>query len=103
MNEWIRKTFGKLTPTYGKCGGALKDCAIRNLDPMDKLFLRHDNDLNVAETQADRDLADKRLHEGLKKLDGKAMKKIKWYKRPYAYLYRQAAIMIFKPKKEKGK
>lgn len=101
MNEIIRKIFGNFTPTYGVCGGAAKDCVIEHFDPMDKAFYKHDYELFLAKTDEDRQLADKHLYESLKALGWYDMKKIKWYKIPYAYAYRFFAMQVFKPKGEK--
>lgn len=100
MKEWIRKTFGKVMPTYGMCGGAQKDCVIQHYDPMDKAFFDHDYALNEAKSQEDRDAADKKLYETLKGLSKDDMNKIKWFNRPYAYAFRFCAMMVFKPKGE---
>lgn len=101
MKEWVRKTFGKVMPTYGVCGGAQKDCVIEHLDPMDRLFQKHDYALHEAKTQEDRDKADADLYYGLKGLDRSKMKKVKWYNQPYAYTFRFFAMQVFKPKKDK--
>lgn len=101
MKEWIRSVFGKIMPTYGVCGGAQKDCVIQHFDPLDKAFFAHDNELNEAKSQEDRDAADKKLYEALKKLKWEDMKKIKWYQIPYGYAFRFCAMQVFKPRGEK--
>lgn len=99
------------TPTFGTCGGANKDCAIRkeDLDPMDRLFYDHDWGCKLAsdladpyEKEAGKKEADRILKEGLAKLTDEDMKKIpvlvkKWpfFKRWYAYKYRKACLKIF--------
>lgn len=111
MNEWVRKVFGPFTPTYGNCGGMNKDCAINALDPLDKLFYAHDNDLNATEgllgyekTKARSD-ADKKLYDGLMALTEEDFKQIpswQWkppfFKRSYARKYRKWCLEIFRPK-----
>lgn len=97
-------------PGYGVCGGADRSCVYAEMDPMDKLFYKHDNDLYaahqlqipevraIAERQADED-----LEKGLRELSDKDMEKIpawQWqqpfFKRAYAKLYRKMAIEVFK-------
>ncbi len=57
MWNWIRRLP---SPTYGKCGGASKDCSLKKpRDWMDLAFEQHDKDLN---------LASKETTKGLKKL-----------------------------------
>lgn len=74
--KWLRKIP---TPTYGKCGGASKDCSTsKPRDWMDLAFEEHDEDLRIAalekieglrklaESAADRKLG-KTLRSGDKK------------------------------------
>lgn len=100
------------TPTYGVCGGASEDCAVRkeDLDPMDQLFYDHDWGCKLAEDSKDpyerealKKKADHILYEGLSKLTDEDMKKIPvlvkkfpFFKRWYAYRYREACLKIFK-------
>ena len=107
--EWMRLIP---TPKYGHCGGADADCAVKNLDPLDALFFKHDNDLRDSEEinapgekLIARDRADADLGNGLMNLSKDDFKKIPIFtlrppflKRAYASLYRQAALKIFKPK-----
>ena len=92
MNEWVRRVFGRFTPHYGKCGGAKRDCAVRpeELDWMDKAFLQHDTSLHDAQTDEERQAADKALGRSLRAGDPKKL--TLWGK-----TYRQMAMLIFKP------
>lgn len=96
------------TPGYGVCGGKHKDCT---LDPMDKLFYQHDNDLDKAhkivdpfeQALAERE-ADRMLYDGLKALNEDDFKKIPsftwkfpFFKRWYAKTYRKNALKVFRP------
>lgn len=84
------------TPTYGKCGGAKKDCSIKPpIDPMDELFQEHDQNLYMARQLSfsdGRDKAEKEadsiLKEGLKKIDPKSLSL-------YGRIYRRLAILVF--------
>lgn len=100
------------TPTYGKCGGASKSCAIlrEDLDPMDQLFFDHDWRCKVAssmtdpyEKEAAYKEADKLLHLDLKAMTEEDFKKIpylQWghpfFKRNYARAFRKASLALFK-------
>lgn len=107
----LAKKFRLLpVPGYGVCGGRDRSCVFENLDPMDKLFYKHDHDLYKADqlpTQEERDaayaLGDAELEAGLRALTEDDMKKIPFWswKRPffrrnYARVYRKAAIAAFK-------
>jgi hypothetical protein len=97
------------TPGYGVCGGADRDCAIGDFDPMDKLFFKHDNDLYAAhqiqdaiERSTAEKAADATLEEGLRNLTDADMDKIPawtwkppFFKRWYAKLYRREALKVF--------
>lgn len=94
LADWFRKFP---TPTYGKCGGAKKDCSPkRPKDEMDELFEQHDMNLYAAdqltthfEQKAARKEADKILYEGLKKVNSKKLSL-------YGRFYRQIAMVVFK-------
>lgn len=104
-----QKFRGFPTPGYGVCGGADRSCVLAEMDPMDKIFYKHDNDLYAAHqlltpefrATAEKE-ADEALEEGLRNLTDKDMKKIpawtwRWpfLKRAYAKLYRREAIKVF--------
>lgn len=98
------------TPGYGVCGGADRSCVYEAMDPMDKLFFKHDNDMYEAhqiedlERRASAEIeADHSLHEALAELTDEDMKKIpfwQWrrpfFKRAYAKAYRAACLELFK-------
>lgn len=101
MLEWLRKIPH---PTYGTCGGARKDCSIRRekLDPLDQIFFDHDNELDLANTPEQRQVADRKLNQAIRALTEEDYKKIsmlqwKWpfFRRWYAKRYaKQAARFI---------
>lgn len=101
------------TPTYGVCGGARKNCAIRreDLDPLDQQFFDHDQRCELAsklgdpyEREAGKKEADRLLVKALSDITDEDMKKIpyfvwKWpfFKREYAKKYRKICIdLVFK-------
>lgn len=98
------------TPGYGVCGGASRDCAIGDFDPLDQLFFKHDNDLYAAHQLKEHALvlyaekvADETLEEGLRNLSDQDMNKIPFwtwkppfFKRAYAKLYRREALKVFR-------
>lgn len=99
------------TPTFGACGGASKDCAVRreDLSPIDQLFFDHDWGCKLAadlEDEYQRDAAkkeaDRILKHGLKSLTEEDYKKypIFQFRRPffcraYAKAYVKACLEIF--------
>ena len=96
--QWLRK-IGKYLPTYGRCGGAAASCATpKPIDKMDKLFLKHDKDLEYADGADDpenkkrlRRIADRELALGLRK-------DLRPYRRPvYGEVYNFFARLIFRP------
>lgn len=95
MWNWIRHIP---TPTYGRCGGASKDCSIlKKLDWMDKAFKEHDEDLRIAneiKKEPIRKLAikgaDRKLAKALRKGDPKKLKL-------WGRIYRRMSMVIFKP------
>ena len=92
-------------PQYGSCGGAGKDCSVRRdeLDPLDKLFFDHDNDLHDANGDQNKRLeADRKLRAGLLALTDEDFKKIPvfqikppFFRRWYAKKYCKMASKIF--------
>lgn len=83
-------------PTYGKCGGAVKDCSTRPpIDLMDQLFAEHDQNLYQTEflDEPERTLyraaADIELARGLRELDPKTLSF-------YGRIYRRMAMMVFR-------
>src|SRR3990167_4666635 len=96
--EWARK-LGKYFPNYGECGGASASCATpKPIDKMDKLFLKHDKDLEYADKAEEkknrerlRRIADRELALGLRK-------DLRPYRRPiYGEVYNFFAKLIFRP------
>lgn len=97
-------------PSYGVCGGADRSCVLADMDPMDKIFYDHDNELyeaNKIEDEKKRedaiDQADEKLRNRLLNLKKEDMKKIPlwvwrkpFFKRAYAHVFRKAAIQAFK-------
>ena len=84
------------TPTYGKCGGAKKDCSpSKPRDEMDELFEQHDMNLYASdqlpenERKLARKEADKILYEGLRKVNGSKLNL-------YGKIYRRIAMVVFK-------
>jgi len=94
MWNWLRRIP---TPTYGKCGGASKDCSTRPVrDWMDKAFEKHDKDLDIASKETTEKLkelarkgADRRLG---KKLRSGNKKKLGLWGRIYLF----GAKLVFK-------
>ena len=77
-------------PTYGKCGGAKRDCSIKPpIDWMDIAFAIHDNDLFSAKDYIDRRSADNRLAKRLREGDPKKLSL-------YGRFYRRLAMLVFK-------
>lgn len=77
-------------PTYGKCGGASKDCSDKPpLDWMDMAFAKHDNDLYEAKSNADKYMADLKLAYALREGDPKELPF-------YGKVYRLMAMMVFR-------
>lgn len=99
------------TPTYGACGGARKNCAIRRetLDPLDQLFFDHDKLCEKAaelpttqEQEKAKEYADQLLCEAISNLTDDDMRKIPvfnlkkpFFHRLYAQKYRKACLAIF--------
>lgn len=97
MWEWVRNGLGKLTPTYGKCGGSMADCSTRPpQDDMDLAFAEHDqncfqasllgSNFRIEEGKAQ---ADTILHAELEEIDPSHLSL-------YGKLYRLACLVIFK-------
>lgn len=77
-------------PTYGNCGGASKRCTIskeKPVDAMDTLFQKHDKVMYMTAKQ--RQLADKMLANGLRRLNPKKLSL-------YGRIYRCLAMIIFR-------
>ena len=78
MFNWVRKLPH---PTYGKCGGASKDCSTTPpRDWMDIAFKEHDEDLKIASEEKTEVLrkvarkgADRKLAKALRKGDSKKL------------------------------
>lgn len=78
------------TPTYGKCGGASKDCSSsKPRDWLDLAFEEHDQDLNIASKEKKEGMrkiakrgADRKLAKALRKGD---KKKLGWWGRIYLW------------------
>lgn len=99
-------------PGYGVCGGndPGHDCAVHDLDPLDQLFYKHDNDLDAARQLQEAVLitlavkkADEDLEGGLAKLTDEDMDKIPFFIphwpffiRWWAMIYRREAMKVFK-------
>ena len=99
--QWLRK-FPNPLPNYGECGGASADCSTpKPIDKMDKLFLKHDKDLEYADGADDpenkkrlRRIADRDLALGLRGKFGT----LEPYRRPvYGHVYNFFAKLIFRP------
>lgn len=77
-------------PTYGKCGGAGKDCSKKPpLDWMDMAFAEHDNAMYDAKSKWDRTEADLVLAHALRDGDPKQLTL-------YGRIYRRLAMMVFR-------
>ena len=99
------------TPSFGACGGASKDCAVRreDLDLMNQLFYDHDWACKLAadsedeyQREAAKKEADRILREGLEKMTEEDFKKYAFFQfrrpfflRAYAKAYRKACLEIF--------